>query len=115
MNTDLIFRSTTGISAEVEQDPSHTARSTGRQIIGVPQCAVTVSRAFRVNSAVELPVNKKLKSSATTNLMSAAAIVSDEEEVEDLAFLFSEDETSVAKVNSKGNGKSVFEDELVIM
>jgi len=93
-------------ASAVQQDPKYTARSTTNQPIGIPQSALSVSRGFRVKSSVEPPAPKKRKQSVSLGAMSSndKGVVSDEDEAEDLAFLFSDDEEPVD--NSKGRSQN---------
>ena len=100
------------ISPELEQDPAHTAKTTLMKAVGIPQSAISVSRAFRANnisdssSSVDLSASKgkkKSKHSASGSKLELMETgVSDEEELADIMFLFSETED----LSSKGKSKS---------
>lgn len=88
---------------EVEQDPNHIAMSTLRKPIGVPLCAVSISRAFRINEA-ETPAKKRRKHGSGKTLQQLTdSIASDGENISDIDFLVSDDETLSA--NARGKGK----------
>jgi ubiquitin-conjugating enzyme E2 Q len=102
-------------SPELEQDPKHTATTTLGKAVGVPQCAITVSRAFRVSNASDNaslkgpPAPKRSKHSTSGSKLSLMeTAMSDEEEMEDLIFLFSDGE----EPPGKGKGK---ETEVVVL
>jgi ubiquitin-conjugating enzyme E2 Q len=84
------------------QDPKHVARSTLNKPIGVPLCAVSASRAFRV-STDDTPKSKRRKSPLKPLLGGDA--VSDGESISDIDFLFSEDEGTSQKFQDKGKSK----------
>ena len=96
-------------SPELEQDPKHTAKTTLHKPVGVPQCAISVSRAFRASNVSDFTVDKgpsplkRPKHSASDSKLSLMeTAMSDEEEMEDIMFLFSDTEESA----DKGNGKA---------
>jgi ubiquitin-conjugating enzyme E2 Q len=96
-------------SPELEQDPTHTATTTLGKAVGVPQCAISVSRAFRVSNASDVASTKgpsapkrSKHSTSGSKLSLMETAVSDEEEMEDLMFLFSEAEESPDKGKGKG-------------
>jgi ubiquitin-conjugating enzyme E2 Q len=77
------------------------ARSTLHKPIGVPLCAVAVSRAFRINANNDVAHakfkqasgNKRRKVIPDISLLGLAAITaSEEEDISDINFLFSDDE-----------------------
>lgn len=78
----------------VEQDPKRIAKSTRNNVaIGVPLCAVSVSRAFRVSAkAAETPASKRRKHGSGSKLSVPDLVTSDGENVSDIEFLFSDDE-----------------------
>lgn len=92
---------------EVEQDPKFTARSTANKAIGVPQCAILTSRGFRADKTDDTRQNKRRKRSSRVEKLSSVA-ASDSDEIEDLAFLLSDDENN----DDRGKGR---EEELVIL
>jgi hypothetical protein len=88
--------------------------TTLRKPVGIPQSAVSVSRAFRASNipgtsstvareAAKTPTKKKPKHSASgsKSTLMVTAIMSDEEDMEDIMFLFSDTEES----DDKGGGK----------
>src|SRR5450756_2839181 len=94
----LMPYSTSDPSIEVKQDPKFTATSLLRKPIGVPVCAVKVSRSFRISTQGETPSNKRRKNgfSGSKSPMVEMGIASEGETLSDLEFLFSEDETPSA-------------------
>ncbi|KAH7346789.1 hypothetical protein BKA65DRAFT_399825 [Rhexocercosporidium sp. MPI-PUGE-AT-0058] len=99
---------TGGNSNQVEQDPKRPAMSTLSRPIGVPLCAASISRAFRV-SAVETPVKKKRKhgsrAGSNGNNVQVIELESDGENISDIDFLFSDDENTFAKSKGKSTEK----------
>jgi len=95
----------------VEQDPTFTVTSTLGQAVRVPLCAVSTSKSFRASkksfASTGMFSNKRRKgSSGNMGLLVGAA--SDEEDIEDINFLFSDDEgTSTFNDENKGKGKAV--------
>lgn len=93
-------------SVEIEQDPAYTAKSSLSKPIGVPESAMSVSRAFRklaVSKAEPSKSHKRRKHTASNGTLSSVeTIVSDDEDSEDLNFLFSDDES----VPDKGQGEA---------
>jgi len=80
-----------------------TATSTLNQPIGVPPCAVSISRAFRFSDTAKItddPDVKKVRRG--TNSKRNALAVSDEEEIEDIMFLVSGGEEEEVKGKGKG-------------
>lgn len=100
LNTD--FNSESNPDVEVSQDPKHVARSTLNKAIGVPLCAVSASRAFRVSSD-DTPKLKRRKSPLKP--LSGGDAVSDGESISDIDFLFSDDEGLSQKSQGKGKSK----------
>ncbi len=85
--------------SEVEQDSNYVARSTLNKSIGVPTCAVSVSRAFRSKGKPEeVPHHKKRK---TKLIMSEASVISEGESLSDIEALISDDEDEVIPVRGK--------------
>ena len=89
---------------ELEQDPKHTAKTTLGKAVGVPKCAITVSRAFRVSHANDVgsikgpsPPKRSKHSNSGSKLSLVKSDISDEEEMDDLMFLFSDTEESPGK------------------
>ncbi len=79
----------------------HVAMSTVGTPIGVPLCAVSISRAFRVNEA-ETPAKKRRKHGSGGNLQPLTeSLASDGENISDIEFLFSDDEGFSAKNKGK--------------
>lgn len=93
-------------SAEIAQDPEYTAKTLLNKPLGVPECAVSVSKAFRTRAVdnKESSKSRKRRRNSLTNDTSA----SDCEDPEDLQFLFSEEESASFKAK---RGK----DELVML
>lgn len=87
----------------MEQDPTRVAKSTLRKVIGVPECALFISRAFRLSSKADSPFYKRRKhgSSGVQRSLLNTADASDDEEAKDLTFLFSDEE----EPTSQGKGK----------
>jgi ubiquitin-conjugating enzyme E2 Q len=106
--TQLTPYSAPDASVEVEQDPKHTATSTLRKAIGVPVCAVKVSRNFRSTKG-EAQSNKRRKNgfSASKSPMVEMCVASEGETLSDIEFLFSEDEAPTASDESKSKGKAI--------
>lgn len=92
----------------MKQDPKHTTVSLLRKPIGVPLCAVKVSRSFRTSTQEGAPLSKRRKSGFFGSKVSVVeiAVASDGENLSDLEFMFSEDEAP-AKVASQSKGKAV--------
>lgn len=63
--------------------------------IGIPRCAISISRAFRAGTDTSKPTSKRIKLGGVSReqLTIQDLAVSDEEEIEDITFLFSDDET----------------------
>lgn len=78
---------------DIPQDPSYKATSTLSKTIGVPSCAITTSKSFRADKHkfLSLPMKKKQKRSKASEDLSLM-VVSDSDEMEDIAFLLSDDE-----------------------
>jgi len=85
----------------VDQDPKFSARSTLGKTLGVPLCAVAVSRVFRVNAKTNVvnvmpnqPSSKKKRKITPSRDFSGFSdmAASDGEDISDINFLFSEDE-----------------------
>ncbi|KAH9220067.1 hypothetical protein DL95DRAFT_443142 [Leptodontidium sp. 2 PMI_412] len=99
-------------TSEVEQDPKRPAMSTLGKPIGVPRCAASISRAFRV-SAVETPAKKKRKNGSGSGSGSSGSITqvveleSEGENISDIDFLFSDDENTSAMGKGKSKEKLV--------
>jgi ubiquitin-conjugating enzyme E2 Q len=106
--TQLTLYSTPDPSVEVEQDPKHTATSTLRKAIGVPVCAVKVSRNFRSTKS-ETQSNKRRKNgfAGVKSPMVEMGVASEGETLSDIEFLFSDDEAPTANGESKSKGKAV--------
>lgn len=75
---------------DIEQDPKYRAIATNRKPIGIPKCAATISRAFRTDTNNDSPSTKKRKGKLLTE--DGLEIVSEEEDIEDIQFLLSDDE-----------------------
>jgi len=79
------------------------ARSMLQKAVGIPKCAISVSRSFRADNVVNQTPKRqntgKGKSTKTLTLRETA--VSDEEDLEDLTFLFSEDEAPAGNEKAK--------------
>jgi ubiquitin-conjugating enzyme E2 Q len=96
---------------DVAQDPKFTAKTTLNKPIGIPQCATSISRAFRDNFVAEKPPprNKRRKHTSPKDQLTLAEVEpSDDEDPEDIKFLFSDDEDSFGK----GKGRS---DDLILL
>jgi len=96
--------------AYVEQDPNFTVRSTLSQAVGIPLCAVSISKSFRASTKSAalngVPSNKRRKGPVGTLGLFMAAN-SDEEDVEDINFLLSDNEsTSINTDHFKGKLKA---------
>lgn len=108
----LTFPSDLNSTSEVEQDPKRPAMSTLGKPIGVPRCAASISRAFRV-SAVETPAKKKRKNGSGSGSGSSGSITqvveleSEGENISDIDFLFSDDENTSAMGKGKSKEKLV--------
>jgi ubiquitin-conjugating enzyme E2 Q len=104
----LTLYSTPDPSVEVEQDPKHTATSTLRKAIGVPVCAVKVSRNFRSTKS-ETQSNKRRKNgfAGVKSPLVEMGVASEGETLSDIEFLFSDDEAPTANGESKSKGKAV--------
>jgi ubiquitin-conjugating enzyme E2 Q len=100
---DTDFFSESNPDAEVAQDPKYVACSTLSRAIGVPLCAISASRAFRVGTD-DGPKSKRRKSPGKS-LLSSEDTVSDGESISDIDFLFSDDEGSSRKTQDNGKGK----------
>ncbi|KAM3069277.1 hypothetical protein ACMFMG_010784 [Clarireedia jacksonii] len=74
----------------IKQDPKYTAVATNRKPIGIPKCAATISRAFRTDNNSDSPSTKKRKGRPLTE--DGLEISSEEEDIEDIQFLLSDDE-----------------------
>jgi ubiquitin-conjugating enzyme E2 Q len=93
LNFELKISSTPDPSVEVEQDPQRLAKSTLHKPIGVPLCAVSVSRAFRVGTKDDTPSIKKRKHGSSGSKLAVVEMgVSDGETLTDIEFMFSPDE-----------------------
>ena len=98
-------------SPELEQDPKHTAKTTTHKPVGVPQCAISVSRAFRATNALDVatkmvnkrpsPLKKSKPSTAASELSLTNTTMSDEDEMEDIMFLLTDTEDPVDTKNGK--------------
>ncbi|KAG9243034.1 hypothetical protein BJ878DRAFT_137512 [Calycina marina] len=89
----------------VHQDPAFAARSTTGKPVGIPLCAVSISKAFRATANAEqtalksiflrdiLAPNKRQQSGSKSGLLEMDGATSDDEDIEDINFLFSDDET----------------------
>ncbi|KAG9231149.1 hypothetical protein BJ875DRAFT_487289 [Amylocarpus encephaloides] len=89
---------------DVVQDPKFTARSTLQKPIGVPVCAISTSKSFRADNSTTGPDQKRRKhSKASANIPSLA---SDSDDMEDIAFLLSDDEDDLGE-DGKSQGQFV--------
>lgn len=81
------------------------AKSTLNKAIGVPECALLVSRAFRLGSKAGTRVTKRRKHDSPSGHLSLVntTAATDDEEAEDLAFLFSDEEVPIIKDKGKEN------------
>jgi hypothetical protein len=94
----------------VKQDPRYTATSLVRKPIGVPVCAVKVSRSFRTsNQEQEAPSSKRRKNgfSASKSPMVEMGFASEGETASDIDFLYFSDHESATKDGSQSKGKEV--------
>lgn len=97
-------------TAVVEQDPKFVAKSTLNKAIGVPLCAVAISRAFRsnVDTSLAKSIGQVLGGASTIlgkkkrkmTISSVNMATSEDEDLADINFLFSEDEEDT-KAKSK--------------
>ena len=77
----------------MEQDPKFIARSTLNKTIGVPLCAVAVSRAFHVNANGDNLLTKKRQHANSGGKLPMVDITASEgESLSDIGFLFTDDE-----------------------
>jgi ubiquitin-conjugating enzyme E2 Q len=110
----MLFNSDSNAAEEVEQDPKHMARSSLNKPIGVPLCAVSVSRAFRVNAkaaentkSTDAGPKKKRKGTSSSRTSSvglanlANMVASEDEDISDITFLFSDDEADESQLKGK--------------
>jgi hypothetical protein len=92
-------------SVEIEQDPTRVATSIAGKQIGIPECAMSVSRAFRTNRVSRSNSVKSSKrrkhTGSNTSLSGVDSAMSDDEDIEDINFLFSEDESPPSKSKRK--------------
>lgn len=102
---------------EVEQDPIRTAKSTRGTPVGVPLCAVSISRAFRFRAASsptdalsniridsgQKPAKKKRKQDSVSLQKIDESVQSDGENSSDLDYMLSDHERSLP--SSKGKEK----------
>jgi ubiquitin-conjugating enzyme E2 Q len=92
-------------SVEIEQDPKRVATSISGKQIGIPECAMSVSRAFRTNRVSRSNSVKSSKrrkhTGSNTSLSGVDSAMSDDEDIEDINFLFSEDESPPSKSKRK--------------
>lgn len=99
----LMFPSAPHLSQStiMEQDPQYTAVTTLKKPVGIPHCAISVSRAFRAHTdAFQLTSKRRKVSRSGTIVVDVDDIViSDEEEIDDVNFLFSDDEASANNGN----------------
>lgn len=83
----------------IEQDPKYTARTLLGIPIGVPKTALSVSRAFRnltLEEKVASKSHKKRKQVAPANKVTLKeTAISEDEDPEDINFLFSDDEPGI--------------------
>ncbi|EPE33440.1 UBC-like protein [Glarea lozoyensis ATCC 20868] len=84
----------------IEQDPAFTAKSVNGKPIGIPLCAITTSRGFRADSSISTPRNKKRRHARSFDELGFVA-ASDNDELEDIQFLLSDDENE-----GRSDGKS---------
>jgi ubiquitin-conjugating enzyme E2 Q len=90
---ELMIGSTPDPSIEVEQDPKLLAKSTLHKPIGVPLCAVSVSRAFRIGAKDDTPSIKKRKHASSGSKLAIEEMgVSEGETLSDIEFMFTSDE-----------------------
>ncbi|KAE8445158.1 hypothetical protein EG329_013654 [Mollisiaceae sp. DMI_Dod_QoI] len=92
------------VAQEVEQDLKYTAKSTLGKPIGVPKCAATISRAFRHDAKSSTPTNKRHKNNASTTISAVLDGAFSEEDMDDIQFLMTDDESS--DITGKGKGNS---------
>lgn len=84
-------------SVEIAQDPEYTAKTLLNKPLGVPEFAVSASKAFRTRAAAEKESSKSRKRRRRPLVNDAS--VSDYEDLEDLNFLLSEEESASSKTN----------------
>ena len=91
---------------EIEQDPNYTAKTMLNKPIGIPESAMSVSRAFRTRATEKSgklgKSNKRRKHTSSNDTLDLLqTVISDDEDPEDINFLFSEDDSTSAKVKWK--------------
>lgn len=92
---------------EVQQDPNFTAITTLSKPIGVPHCAVSISRAFREDSrsgieTQDAPQSKRQRQSGGLAKTSSSV---EEEELQDLNFFISDDESVSKRKENRSDKK----------
>ncbi|KAK6585901.1 hypothetical protein PZA11_000958 [Diplocarpon coronariae] len=91
------------VTGEVEQDPRRPVKSVESKLIGIPLCAASLSRTFRVN-ATAVPAKKKRKHDSANVEQISEVAASDGENISDIEFLVSDDEGSI---KGKGIGRQI--------
>jgi ubiquitin-conjugating enzyme E2 Q len=99
---------TSDSTTEIEQDPFYTAKTSLNLPIGIPESAMLVSRAFRTRVAENTgtgksttstkPHKRRKRTSSNDGLDLLQKVTSDDEDPEDINFLFSDDEETSTKV-----------------
>ena len=97
LGTKLTHPSFLELRDDVEQDPNYSARCFGSQAIGIPQCAVAISKSFRTKPDEKPRTAKKRLSEPEEDLSSDV-------DVEDLTFILSDAEDGADKNKGKGKG-----------
>ncbi|KAK2629920.1 hypothetical protein QTJ16_000740 [Diplocarpon rosae] len=87
---------------EVEQDPTRPVTAIASKLIGIPLCAASVSRNFRVD-ATAVPANKRRKHDSANIQQIAEVAASDVENISDIEFLVSDHEGSLSKDKREGS------------
>lgn len=86
---------------KIDQDPKYTAKTTSNRPIGVPKCAISVSRAVRSQIFGDVdytPAHKKRRHARSNDQLTLKETTSsDSEDLEDINFLFSDDESLTIK------------------
>jgi len=94
----------------VEQDPKFTVTSTLGQAVGIPLCAVSISKSFRTRTKSldsTSNISNKRRKGLSGNMGLLVGADSDEEDIEDINFLFSDEEhTPTINDNNKGTVKA---------
>lgn len=97
---------------EIQQDPYYTAVGPNHIAIGIPRCAFPSSRDMPCTA---LSSDHVLGSgNLDDQVHDPVALVSEDEDVADLMFLFSEDEESQTQVKGKGKSRKADDDPMMM-